>query len=809
MPDFDDGYDGYYAQRLWALLPEVYRTDDTDASGAAGPLQELLNRVGAQAAVVRRSLDRLWADQSIETCDDWVIPYIGDLLGTNLINGLDARGQRLDVAKTIYYRRRKGTLAVLEELAHDVTGWPAQLVESFRRLSRTRHGLDPMVGAAAFPNLADTQATALLQKEGLVGALTGTPAGGLADLRNVHGATLTASAFDEFCHSVDVRRGRGALGHFGIPKLLVFLWRLTSFLITAGTPVAVAGCPGQFVFDPTGREIPLFLPQPAHPGDYADNWTASTEAQVPGPITSGLERGAPFGYTVTGADIDTVWPELGRFKVSPANPGPLTVGYQYAFSAAAGTLYVGAGPYDRLSIDDPPAQTGPVTTVSGGTGLAAALGALASTSTLVVDDSLTYADVLPDLGTSTPITAVLVQASNEQRPVLRPAAVDPPEWVFTGSAGAQLTLDGLLISGCDIVLRGTFDTVRITACTLDPGTLNRGEPTSPPAATPLASAVDGALLRPTTIWIERGAGDGAIRQLVIDHSIVGPIRTRYGGAVEALTITDSIIQAIPTTVGPQYSPADVYDPALLAASYRATDPLAQKLLGALPTAAQSALDTYAAPDPVPQAVVDGLNGLVAGASQWDAVSFAAVPLDPDLKALVAQPPSPTVTPDVNRGLLDAAFPGALGPAAVAVSDATVTLTRVTVLGRLAVHRLYASDSIITGFADVDDTQNGCVRFSAYVGGSRVPRQYESLTTGTHASLFTSTDYGDPGYAQLLEAVDQAVTGGTGSSISAGSDRGSEMGAFCACLAPIREHGLLTKYAEYMPLGLTPVVIHVT
>ena len=72
---------------------------------------------------MRRSIDRLWADQSIETSDDWVIPYIGDLLDTNLVNGLDAAAQRRDVAKTIHYRRRKGTLAVLEEIARDVTGW--------------------------------------------------------------------------------------------------------------------------------------------------------------------------------------------------------------------------------------------------------------------------------------------------------------------------------------------------------------------------------------------------------------------------------------------------------------------------------------------------------------------------------------------------------------------------------------------------------------------------------------------------------------------------------------------------------------
>ena len=111
MAEVDDGYDTYYAERLWQLLPAVYRTADTDSFTAPGPLRELLNRIGAQVAVVRRSIDRLWADQSIETCDDWVIPYIGDLLGTNLVGNLDARAQRLDVAKTIHYRRRKGTLA--------------------------------------------------------------------------------------------------------------------------------------------------------------------------------------------------------------------------------------------------------------------------------------------------------------------------------------------------------------------------------------------------------------------------------------------------------------------------------------------------------------------------------------------------------------------------------------------------------------------------------------------------------------------------------------------------------------------------
>ena len=140
MAEFNDGYDGYYADRVWQLLPGVYRARDSDDPAVTGPLQELCVRIGAQVAVVRRNIDRLWADQFIETSDDWVIPYIGDLLDTNLVNGLDPRGQRLDVAKTIHYRRRKGTLAVLEEIARDVTGWNAHLVEAFRRLTKAQQG---------------------------------------------------------------------------------------------------------------------------------------------------------------------------------------------------------------------------------------------------------------------------------------------------------------------------------------------------------------------------------------------------------------------------------------------------------------------------------------------------------------------------------------------------------------------------------------------------------------------------------------------------------------------------------------------
>ena len=677
VADVVDGYAEYYAQRLWALLPAVYRTDDTDVYGASGPLEELLNRIGEQVAVVRRSIDRLWADQSIETCDDWVIPYIGDLLGTSLVNGLDAPGQRLDVAKTIHYRRRKGTLAVLEELARDVTGWDAHVVEGFRRLARTRHGLDPMVGPGAFPGSDPVDVAQLLQHEGLTGPLTGTPAGGMADLRSVHGAALAGSPFDESFHTADLRAGQGAVGQFGIQKLLVFLWRLVSFPILGGSPVQVAGCPDLFAFDPTGREMQMFLPPAPDPDNFADTWTSAPEWQVPGPITMSLERAmaslptspptapypfpppnpspppptlVPYGYAVQGADLATVSPETGIFAIqAPGAAAPITVDYQYGFSGT-----IGAGPYDRLLLGNPPQPVGTPASVSGGTGLDAALGAVAPAGAVTIADSLTYGQ-LADVGSTTaPITVVLVAAGPQVRPVLRPATGSPPSageapWIFTGAGQAELTLDGLLVSGCDVVLRGSFDTVRFTACTMDPGTAAPSAPVSPPASSPLGTAVDGRRLGPTTVWIEADpaapAGTtGAIRQLLVDHCIMGPIRTRLGGVVETVEVSDSIVQGIPITIGPEYTAADVYDPALLAAGLLSHNRLSVALCGALPAAAQEALHAYTSPGAVPQAVVDGLNALVMGPGLHDPGRFATAALSPGVLTLAGSLPPPPARP---------------------------------------------------------------------------------------------------------------------------------------------------------------------
>jgi hypothetical protein len=739
MLDDRDHYEAYYTDKLWNLIPALYRAEDTDQFDGAGPLRELVHRIGVQAAILRRSIDRLWEDQVIETCDDWVIPYIADLLATNLVASLDARGQRLDVAKTIYYRRRKGTRAVLEEIAANITGWDARAVEFFCRLGRTRHNLDPAIG---LPSETDDPVGhhTLQLAEGLLGALTHTAIGGWADLRNVYGAALVDSelsatvpiagaphtAFDEFFHTADFRRGVGQVGWYNIPRLGVFLWRVQRFGVEQTTPVAFQQCSGQYTFDPTGREIPLFA---AASRGYGDTWTSPAEWQLPTPITRPLLGPAlaqPPAYPLYAAvdpldgsvipnalgvfqenagvfdlipgnqlTADPRTPTTAAFYIDPprgrlvtrsaTSTGALRVTYHYGFSST-----IGAGPYDRRVRGRIPAST-PSPVTGGGGNLAIPLAGLAPVGIVTIGDFLTY-DTVSDVGdAANGIVAVTVGTENKRRPLIRlPALLAPhvTEWIFTGGANpahpGRLVLDGLFISGGDIVLRGFFDTVALVCCTLDPGTAGTAPGT-------YAKAADGRELIPCRLWIE-----GGVTALTVDRSIVGPIQTRSGGEIETLRLTNSIVQAI----GP--------DPAMT---------------------------------------------MVTG-----------------------------------------------------VAD----LSRCTILGPAHLHRLEASECILDDIVTVINTQDGCVRFSAYASGSVLPRQYESVEVAAHAPLFTSREFGQPAYAQLLASVDAAImTGAKDAAISTGAADGSEMGAFARDKNPIKVRSLLLKYQEYMPLGLVPVIIEVT
>ncbi|GAA1954754.1 hypothetical protein [Microbacterium deminutum] len=813
-----DAYEERYAAKLWSLLPEHHRAADSETIDAAGPLQELLTRIGWSVADVRRSIDRLWEDQSIETADSWVIPYLADLLATRLVPAMDARGQRLDVFNTISYRRAKGTVQLLERLANDVTGYDVRVIEFFRALGRTRHGLDPAIGRPA--DSADpVGARRLQQLERLTGPRTGTPAGGWADLRDTLGATLVGTAFDEYHHHADVRIGRGDFGWYSIPKAGFFLWRTVSLGVDRATPVPVAGCAGHYSFDPTGRLIPLFLAARRGANDYGESWLPVPLWQLPTPLTEPLweailDSADPFHADAAdtwplslsvrpaagGAPLDVgqvrVWPEVGRFQVLPGGPADVEAGYHHGLFSR-----IGAGPYDRRrpgirrAVDPLPRSR-----IEGGSAIAlpGAVAALSGQGTVIVGDGRTLsatADVPA-------IRDVAIRAEDGERAVIR--AAGGAEWAFTGDGG-RLRLEGLLVSGTDIVLRGDFTEVVISCCTLDPG--GSGALHTPPVV--WDSAVDGRELVASTLWIE-----GTIDSLVIDRSITGPIRTRTTGLVDRLTATDSVIQGLPTELAGDLDGLRDAD-SIVSALRFGRDPLSAWLAGQLDAATSAAVAAHDENTPVSSAtaalVTTALQGIVDGPLIWDAARFHERTLSAATLDAVASPPADAAAlRALNRLLLAEAFPSGLADAALALDAGLTQLDRCTVLGRAYVHRLECSESILDDIAIVRDAQDGCVRFSAWSTGSRLPRRYESVELAPGAPVMVSRRYGEWGYAQLSDGADSAILSGNTSTtptVLSGSRERSEMGVFCRDLASVKDRSLLIKAQEYLPVGVAPVLIH--
>ncbi len=254
-----DEFERYYAEKLWEWIPPFYRHEDGLAE-QSHVLRALVEILACEASVARRSADRLWEDSFIHTCDDWAIPYIGALLGTRLVGNLNRRGRRVDVARTLFYRRRKGTPVVMETLIQDITGWEGAVIESFKRLSRTRHRLDPEPGP-------------------FTGLITHTPPGGTVDLHVARISDIIDGPFDDLAHTPDFRRLRGFKGRYNIPKLNFHLFRLRVFEVNLATPFDFGA--ERFSVDPSGRDIPLF--RPSRRGPDVD-WTTVEEWQLPAAI---------------------------------------------------------------------------------------------------------------------------------------------------------------------------------------------------------------------------------------------------------------------------------------------------------------------------------------------------------------------------------------------------------------------------------------------------------------------------------------------------------------------------------------------
>lgn len=217
--------------RLYSLLPAVYRVRDAERGE---PLRTLMDVIAPELDGIAKDIAGLYDNWFIETCDEWVVPYIGDLLAVRPIAAVHSAGvsTRAYVANTLAYRRRKGTALVLEQLARDTTGWPAHAVEMFQHLITTQDTNHVRLQPRSTPPIRD------------------------AALAELAGTAFEACAHLPELRSIDTRGGR-----YNIPNIGLFLWRLQSYGMQHSTARRlISAIPNTFAFRQDGFDSPLFNP---------------------------------------------------------------------------------------------------------------------------------------------------------------------------------------------------------------------------------------------------------------------------------------------------------------------------------------------------------------------------------------------------------------------------------------------------------------------------------------------------------------------------------------------------------------------
>lgn len=494
------------AERLYPLLPTIYRLRDA-AQGE--PLRAFMAVLETEMQRVQEDIRALYKDWFIETCEDWVVPYIADLLGIRRLPAVGGPGfnQRTFVADTLAYRRRKATFSLLPQLAKDLTGWPARVIE-------------------LFPLVAATQHMERLRPEGL----------GTVDVRRARAVARIGTAFDSLPHGADVRRisEEVAVRH-NLPNVAVFVFRLRAFRVSAAPAFPVPdGTQRHFTFSPVGVDSPLFNPGLPDGG-------SGQEPELPAPLLPAILAAEPevrrqlFPPPDPSDDIGIAdlsdWvlppgpgevfidPLRGRLAFRTLQPKGVRVSYAYGFGGE-----LGAGAYDlaeRVPLDPAAEKLVPVALLTGTLGaapstLARVFSVAGPGKTLIeVQDNEVYT-AAQDFTVPAGLELTL-RAGRNNLPV---AAVQLGEGVTTRRitlADKPLTLDGLLISGGPleiVVPAGKQARLRLVRCTLVP---------SPS--------------RPSLIV----SGGGSL-ELTMERCITGSLALRAAAPdVVSLSLSDSIV----------------------------------------------------------------------------------------------------------------------------------------------------------------------------------------------------------------------------------------------------------------------------
>jgi hypothetical protein len=689
-----DRFESYFAEKIWELIPAVYR--DLDAPYyQAGTLRTFVEAMAGEAARLRRSADRLWEDQSAELCDDWAVPYLGELVATRLLPELNARARRADVLKTIYYRRRKGTPGVLEELISDIGGWDGKLAEMFRRVGRMRHGLDAHAEARA-------------------GTFTGTPAGGWADMRRPRGARLAGSPFDEYHYTPDVRRHRGFSGRVAISKLAFHLYRIPAFPLTRIPPLA-GPVPGSFTIDPSGRDRPLFARR-ARSGRWSE-YHPAREWELPAPIECRLLGHAE--YLVDEALVVKLIATAGLPAPAAADLRTLR-GVRFPSERRLRTV-LDALPHGADILQ--PAVFQPL--------LSGALVADCGKSVLLAPNPLGSIVVEPAPGA--PVRVDRIEAGDltgwaASAPNKR-LVIDPVRgrMLFIGTPPPATLSVGCFYGSPGAVGAGTY----ARAATLD---------------SPSGPTLTGGGAIPASALAANGVAQ------IDDSASYGPVADKSG--IQRMTLQAADQQRPYVLLDASW----VLDTAAHQDARLTFDGLWIGAGGNFALVLRGDYERvvirHVTLDP---GGVDAIGNPIRPVPLVIEASIAELRIESSIVAPVRTQGAGFVGRLVIRDSI--VHSALAATPAIDLAASTVDLRRVTIFGSIEANRLVASETLIDGVADVTNTQDGCFRYSAARQGSRAPRPYESFFFADSGHFFTSRRFGDPGYAQLSETAPAGLVRG--------------------------------------------------
>ncbi|MFD7324217.1 phage tail protein [Streptomyces sp. NPDC059875] len=737
------------ADRFRALLPaHLWARDDR----SEGTLRALLSAVAGELNLLEKDLGGLYDGWFVETCEEWLLPYLADLIGlTETLPDLgEGVSPRSVVANTLAHRRRKGTVAVLEQLAGEVTGWQTQVVEYFRLLAVSAHVRHPRPDRPAAASLRHAE-----RLDHLGGGYDRRPD------RSAPPPDLTGPArgvFDPLARSADVRGiGRGR-GRYGLPSVGVFLFPLRTYRVGPDPAAVPTGdrwsqpraVDSGYRVDPLGRSTPLFpdarrrvgtdrlareedLPVPLRPRRLLALLEAARAGELdpeelpvqvrigrPGP-TAGAKPEEPTGdpakqpivlgperlrvggledlATLPGVQVsvDTVTGHLTAYRDGqPASSLDLFVRYHYA-----GLADVGAGTYDR----------GPVH--------ARVLAAEGRRYGNVLGVITVRADAVPG-GT---VSASMADGLDLAHRLWRDSTVPAAGTTVVVAVGDNASHPG----GLTVTVPAGARLVLVAAARPVPG--------HPAAQTPFYTPCG---LRPHLagpLAVRGGADSG----LVLDGFLLDGDLTVLPGQLGELTVSQSTVAG------------------RIAVTSDADSDNGRLRVGVLRSTAHA---------------IDLAHGVPA---------LAVIDSVIDAEAAVKADGAGGERPDQS---------------AVSAPGTAVSIDGSTLRGAVTARTIDGANSLLDGIAFAEQRQTGCLRHCYARPGSRLPRRFRCVpeNTGTPPEpVYLSTDPGSPYYLALAPDCPTPI--------ARGGEGGTEPGVHHHLHRPLRLGAVRKHLAAYVPAGL--------